>query len=104
PLRPAVPRQPRPPAADRRGDRVGAAQDPPRLGQPVARARPGAARMSEAGTVLVTGGSGGIGAAIARAMLERGYRVVSLALEKPDWAHPNLEAKAVDLSDARATA
>lgn len=59
--------------------------------------------MSETGTAIVTGGSGGIGAAIARAMLERGYRVVSLALDKPDWSHPRLEARAVDLLDAEAT-
>jgi NAD(P)-dependent dehydrogenase (short-subunit alcohol dehydrogenase family) len=52
---------------------------------------------------IVTGASGGIGAAIARAMLDRGYRVISLALEKPDWSHPQLESRAVDLLDAKAT-
>jgi 3-oxoacyl-[acyl-carrier protein] reductase len=55
-------------------------------------------------TAIVTGASGGIGAAIARAMLGRGYRVMSLALEKPDWSHPHLESRAVDLFDAKATA
>ena len=59
--------------------------------------------MSE-GTAIVTGASGGIGAAIAKAMLERGYRVVSLALDKPGWSHANLESRAVDLFDADATA
>ena len=59
--------------------------------------------MSEE-TAIVTGASGGIGAAIAKAMLERGYRVVSLALDKPDWSHPRLEAREVDLLDAKATA
>ncbi len=59
--------------------------------------------MSDASTAIVTGASGGIGAAIAKAMLERGYRVVSLALEKPGWSHPRLEGRAVDLFDARAT-
>jgi NAD(P)-dependent dehydrogenase (short-subunit alcohol dehydrogenase family) len=54
-------------------------------------------------TAIVTGASGGIGAAIARAMLDRGYRVISLALEKPDWSHPQLESRAVDLFDAKAT-
>jgi NAD(P)-dependent dehydrogenase (short-subunit alcohol dehydrogenase family) len=54
-------------------------------------------------TAIVTGASGGIGAAIARAMLDRGHRVISLALEKPDWSHPRLESRAVDLLDARAT-
>ncbi|SEP15135.1 NAD(P)-dependent dehydrogenase, short-chain alcohol dehydrogenase family [Rhodospirillales bacterium URHD0017] len=59
--------------------------------------------MSEA-TAIVTGASGGIGAAIAKAMLDRGHRVVSLALDKPDWSHPCLEARTVDLLDAKATA
>jgi len=59
--------------------------------------------MSEE-TAIVTGASGGIGAAIAKAMLERGQHVVSLALDKPDWSHPRLEARTVDLLDAEATA
>ena len=59
--------------------------------------------MSESATAIVTGASGGIGAAIAKAMLEQGYRVVSLALEKPDWSHKHLESRAVDLLDAKAT-
>ena len=52
---------------------------------------------------IVTGASGGIGAAIAKAMLDRGYRVIALALEKPGWSHPQLESRAVDLLDAKAT-
>ena len=59
--------------------------------------------MSDGFCAIVTGGSGGIGAAIAKAMLERGYEVISLALEKPDWSHPRLIAYEVDLFDARAT-
>ena len=55
-------------------------------------------------TAIVTGASGGIGAAIAKAMLERGHRVISLALDKPEWAHPRLESHAIDLLDAKATA
>jgi 3-oxoacyl-[acyl-carrier protein] reductase len=54
-------------------------------------------------TAIVTGASGGIGAAIAKAMLERGHRVVSLALDKPDWSHPRLESYAIDLFNAQAT-
>lgn len=59
--------------------------------------------MSDGSTAIVTGASGGIGGAVARAMIERGYRVVSLALEKPDWSHPRLESRIVDLFDSGAT-
>jgi 3-oxoacyl-[acyl-carrier protein] reductase len=59
--------------------------------------------MTEGMTAIVTGGSRGIGAAIARALLERGAHVIVLALEKPDWSHPRLSARAVDLLDAKAT-
>jgi NAD(P)-dependent dehydrogenase (short-subunit alcohol dehydrogenase family) len=52
-------------------------------------------------TAIVTGASGGIGAAIARALLERGHRVISLALDKPDWSHPRLESYAIDLFEPR---
>jgi 3-oxoacyl-[acyl-carrier protein] reductase len=59
--------------------------------------------VSDNNTAIVTGASGGIGAAIARALLERDHRVISLALDKPDWSHPSLESYAIDLFDAQAT-
>ncbi len=59
--------------------------------------------MSDVPTAVVTGASGGIGAAIAQGMLDRGYRVISLALDKPRWSHPRLESRAVDLLDDEAT-
>jgi 3-oxoacyl-[acyl-carrier protein] reductase len=59
--------------------------------------------VSDDNTAIVTGASGGIGTAIAKAMLERGHRVISLALDKPDWSHPRLESHAIDLFDGKAT-
>jgi NAD(P)-dependent dehydrogenase (short-subunit alcohol dehydrogenase family) len=58
--------------------------------------------MSE--VAIVTGASGGIGRAIAEAMLEAGYHVVSLDRRKPDWSHARLEPVLVDLFDPKATA
>ncbi len=60
--------------------------------------------MSERPVAIVTGGSAGIGAAIARRMLDGGYEVISLSLRKPDWSHKALHAFEVDLTDAGATA
>jgi 3-oxoacyl-[acyl-carrier protein] reductase len=59
--------------------------------------------VNDLDSAIVTGGSRGIGAAIGKAMLERGYQVISLALEKPDWSHPRLSSREVDLFDAKAT-
>jgi NAD(P)-dependent dehydrogenase (short-subunit alcohol dehydrogenase family) len=59
--------------------------------------------VSRGHTAIVTGASGGIGAAIAKAMLDRGDRVISLALDEPDWSHPRLESRVIDLFDAKAT-
>ena len=59
--------------------------------------------MSERPAAVVTGGSAGIGAAICRQLIERGYDVVSLARRRPDWSDPALHAVEVDLTDARAT-
>ncbi len=55
-------------------------------------------------TALITGGSKGIGADLGQRLLERGYRVISLARNVPDWEHENLEHVAVDLLDAGAVA
>jgi NAD(P)-dependent dehydrogenase (short-subunit alcohol dehydrogenase family) len=52
---------------------------------------------------LVTGGSGGIGAAICRHLLAAGIEVVSLARTVPAWQHPRLHAVTVDLMDTEAT-
>src|SRR5262249_186874 len=60
--------------------------------------------MSETHVAIVTGASGGIGRAIAEAMLAAGYHVLSLHRRSPDWSHPQLDPIEVDLLDARATA
>ena len=60
--------------------------------------------MSQNETAIVTGASGGIGRAIAEAMLAAGHHVVSLDRRLPDWSHPQLEPIQVDLFDAKATA
>ena len=58
---------------------------------------------NEAPVALVTGGSGGIGTAICRQLLDAGSDVVSLARRPPGWRHPKLHAVTVDLMDAEAT-
>jgi 3-oxoacyl-[acyl-carrier protein] reductase len=60
--------------------------------------------MSQSEIAIVTGASGGIGRAIAEAMLEAGRHVVSLDRRKPDWSHARLEPIQVDLYDPKATA
>jgi 3-oxoacyl-[acyl-carrier protein] reductase len=52
---------------------------------------------------VVTGGSAGIGRAIARRMLEAGYDVISLDVQPSGLAHPKLRHVHVDLTDAEAT-
>jgi 3-oxoacyl-[acyl-carrier protein] reductase len=60
--------------------------------------------MSQSDVAIVTGASGGIGRAIAEAMLAAGHHVVSLDRRLPDWSHPALEPVLVDLFDPKATA
>ena len=60
--------------------------------------------MSQSDVAIVTGASGGIGRAIAEAMLEAGHHVVSLDRRLPDWSHAKLEPVLVDLFDPKATA
>jgi NAD(P)-dependent dehydrogenase (short-subunit alcohol dehydrogenase family) len=59
--------------------------------------------MSEGEVAIVTGGGTGIGAAIVKEMLDRGYDVVSLAREKPALSHARLHALEIDLLDVTAT-
>ena len=60
--------------------------------------------MSESNVAIITGASGGIGRAIAEAMLADGHQVVSLDRRLPDWSHARLEPVTVDLFDPKATA
>ncbi len=53
-------------------------------------------------TALITGGSKGIGADLADRLLEKGYRVISLARKAGERQHDNLEHLEVDLLDADA--
>ncbi len=58
-------------------------------------------RVDAPKVAAVTGGSTGIGRAICEELLARGYEVVSLALERPETAHPRLHSIEVDLSDRK---
>lgn len=55
-------------------------------------------------TAVITGGNKGIGADLARRLLERGYTVISVARHAPDFTDPKLEHVACDLLDADAVA
>lgn len=53
---------------------------------------------------LVTGVSSGIGAAIARRLLDQGWRVTGLSRSRPDWPDAGFDHRAVDLTDTDALA
>ena len=55
-------------------------------------------------TAVITGASKGIGADLAQRLLERGYRVISIARHDPDFAHDNLLSVTCDLLDPKAVA
>lgn len=60
--------------------------------------------MSTPYTVIVTGGSAGIGADLCKHYVEQGYTVLSLARTALDWEHERLINIQVDLLDEEATA
>jgi len=59
--------------------------------------------MTERMKAIVTGGSTGIGVAICRALIGRGYEVISLSRRRAGFDSPFLRSIQVDLADARAT-
>lgn len=54
-------------------------------------------------TAVITGGNKGIGADLAAAMLERGWRVISIARHAGEAGHDRLEHVRADLMDPEAT-
>lgn len=55
-------------------------------------------------TALITGGSKGIGADLGQCLIEKGYKVISLARGRAEWDHEDLTSYEVDLLDSRAVA
>jgi NAD(P)-dependent dehydrogenase (short-subunit alcohol dehydrogenase family) len=51
------------------------------------------------GSVVITGGGTGVGAATARALITRGLEVTVLVLDAPDWTHDRLTVVTGDASD-----
>lgn len=60
--------------------------------------------MSDAYTAVITGGAKGIGAAIATALLDQGYKVITLDVADSQISHDNLTALKTDLMDAKTVA
>ena len=60
--------------------------------------------MTTSYTVIITGGSAGIGADLCKHYVEKGYTVLSLARTALDWEHERLVNIKVDLLDEAATA
>jgi len=58
--------------------------------------------MSAKQTVVVTGGSAGIGKTICQQLLEQGYSVINLARRAAPFEHPALSNEEIDLSDRNA--
>jgi len=54
-------------------------------------------------SAVVTGGNTGIGAAIARALIDKGLDVISLSRRAPDWADARFASYEIDLCDAEQT-
>ena len=51
------------------------------------------------GSVVITGGGQGVGAAVARALIARGLEVTVLVLDAPDWTHDRLTVVLGDAAD-----
>lgn len=54
-------------------------------------------------SVVVTGGSAGIGEAVCKRLLGAGYQVISVARRAPSWENPDLYFFQADLADKAAT-